>query len=84
LHRPLAGRIRKRSGPKVIVYHSGTGHTAKLAAAIAKGAGNVVGVKVQTRAEIYVMNVLLAAEFLGVGYLITTKKILMAYCSPHW
>jgi MFS family permease len=65
-------------------YHSGTGHTAKLAAAIAKGAGNVVGVKVQTRAEIYVMNVLLAAEFLGVGYLITTKKILMAYCSPHW
>ncbi len=31
-----------------IVYHSGSGHTTKLAEAVAKGAGGVAGVKVQT------------------------------------
>ena len=31
-----------------IVYHSGTGHTTKLAEAVAKGAGSVADVKVQT------------------------------------
>ncbi len=30
-----------------IVYHSGTGHTAKMAEAVAKGAGSVADVKVQ-------------------------------------
>ena len=31
-----------------VVYHSGTGHTAKLAEAVAKGASSVADVKVQT------------------------------------
>jgi NAD(P)H dehydrogenase (quinone) len=31
-----------------VVYHSGTGHTAKLAEAVAQGAGSVADVKVQT------------------------------------
>lgn len=33
-----------------IVYHSGTGHNAKMAEAVAKGAGSVAGVKVQVLA----------------------------------
>ena len=31
-----------------IIYHSGTGHTTKMAEAVAKGAGSVADVKVQT------------------------------------
>ncbi|TAK93664.1 MAG: flavodoxin family protein, partial [Verrucomicrobia bacterium] len=31
-----------------IVYHSGSGHTAKMADAVAKGAGSIADVKVQT------------------------------------